>query len=134
MYIAFILDILKIERKVKIEIKLFYVKIKMTSFQVTYQKLVKNNIPDNIVRIIFDYAKCQYEGCYNFGDEELITFEGFGGFDGFYCFNHLDEVTQEIEELLDEFNSYRDDEFEDDDYYDDADAFTGWDFGASVDI
>jgi hypothetical protein len=102
----------------------------MTSFQITYQELVKNNISDDIIRIIFDYTKCQYPGCLEFGDEELITFDGFGGFDelnGFYCFNHHDEVTAE---LFDEFNSYPDDEYE----YDNDDRFMGWDFGASVDI
>jgi len=102
----------------------------MTSFQILYHELVQHNIPDDIVRIIFDHAKCQYEDCYRFGDEELITFEGFGGFDGFYCPLHLEIVTDEIEELRDEFDSYYDDE--DDDYHDDE--FMGWDFGASVDI
>ena len=113
----------------------------MTSFQVLYHELVQHNIPDDIVRIIFDYTKCQYEGCCRFGDEKLISFEGFGGFDGFYCSLHLEVVTDEIEELLDdeieelldEFNSYRDDEYDEYDEYDD-DIFMGWDFGASVDI
>ena len=105
----------------------------MTSFQVLYHELVQHNIPDDIIKIIFDYAKCQYEGCYKFGDEELITFEGFGGFDGFYCSMHFEEVTDEIDELLDEFNSYRDDEYDEYDD-DDDDRFMGWDFGASVDI
>ena len=106
----------------------------MTSFQILYHELVQQNVPDDIVKIIFDYAKCQHEGCYKFGNEELITFEGFGGFDGFYCYEHYDEVTQEIEELLNEFNSYRDDDDEYEYEYDDDDRFMGWDFGASVDI
>ena len=99
----------------------------MTSFQVLYHELVQHDIPDDIIKIIFNYAKCQHDGCYEFGDEELITFEEFGIFDGFYCYNHLDEIIAEIEELLAEFNSYTDDEYDDD-------RFMGWDFGASVDI
>lgn len=107
----------------------------MTSFHILYHELVQHNIPDDIVKIIFDYSKCQYEGCCNFGEEELSTFEEFSDFNGFYCLNHIDEVTQEIEELIDEMNSCYDNDYYDDDYYDDDDdRFIGWDFGASADI
>ena len=79
---------------------------------------------------MYHYSKCQYEGCCNFGEEELSTFEEFSDFNGFYCLNHIDEVTQEIEELIDEMNSCYDNDY----YDDDDDRFIGWDFGASADI
>ena len=106
----------------------------MTSYQVLYEELVKVNIPDDIIKIIFEYTKCDCEDCYEFGNKELITYEDFSSYNGYYCFSHYDVVMDDIEYQMEQLNSYPDDEYDEYSYDDYDGGFMGWDFGASVDI
>ena len=40
----------------------------MTFFEILRKKLVKVNIPDDIIKIIFDYTKCKCINCHKFGN------------------------------------------------------------------
>jgi len=113
----------------------------MTYHKFLYEKLVGVNISDDIIKIIFDYTKCQYKDCFEFGNTNLITYEKLSEYDGFYCFEHYNSILDNIEyieefnlyddiEYIEEFNLYDDDEF--DNEYDGG--FMGWDFGVFVDI